>query len=43
MKTQILDICPDCGGNLKGNYCAECKCYWYFKKVKNERTKIKRD
>lgn len=29
-KEERLDICPDCGGNLEGIYCDECKSKWIF-------------
>jgi len=35
MKVEILNICPDCGGNLEGNICNECNSEWKFKLSKS--------
>lgn len=29
-KIEILNICPDCGGDLDRNICDECKIKWIF-------------
>ena len=30
MRKEILDMCPDCGGDLDGDICVECDIKWYF-------------
>jgi len=43
-KIEILDICPDCGGILFGNFCKECNTFWKFRKPtqKINKSKVKR-
>ncbi len=33
-KEEILDMCPDCGNSLDGNYCNSCSVKWEFAKSK---------
>jgi len=34
IKTKILDMCPDCGNELKMDMCQDCKIRWRFNKTK---------
>lgn len=29
-KIYVLDICPDCGDELDGDLCKDCKTQWIF-------------
>ena len=46
MKKEVIDICPDCGGELDGDICVVCGIRWSFLGIKdtdtNKKTRVEK-